>query len=79
MIIPDCCTNVQTQTLSIEENNDFQSSVKLIPKIRGFKIAFLNITSLYKHIDELRICTNDRQVDILAVNETRLERIFQKN
>ena len=66
MIIPDRCTNVRTQTLSIEENNDFQSSVKLIPKTRGFKmIEFLNITSLYKHIDALRICTNEREVDIL--------------
>ena len=78
MILPDRCTNVQTQALSIEENNDFQSSVKLIPKTHGFKIAFLNITSLYKHIDELRICTNDREVDILAVNETRLEPDFPK-
>ena len=78
MIIPDCCTNVQTQTLSIEENNDFQSSVKLILKTRGFKIAFLTITSLYKHIDELRICTNNGEVDILAINETRLEPDFPK-
>ena len=33
---------------------------------------------MYKHIDELRICTNDREVDILAVNETRLEPDFPK-
>ena len=49
-----------------------QSPVKLIPKNRGFKIACLNITSLHKHIDELRICLNDREVDTLAINETRL-------
>ena len=51
-------------------NNDLHSPEKLIPKNRGFKIiACLNITSLYKHIDELRICLNDREVDILAINE----------
>ena len=38
----------------------------------------MNITSLYKHIGELRICTNDREVLILAVNETRLEPDFPK-
>ena len=53
-------------------NNDLQSPEKLIPKNRGFKIACLNITSRYKHIDELRICLNDREVDTLAINETRL-------
>ena len=55
-----------------------QSSKKLIPKNRGFKIACLNISSLYKHIDELRICLNDREVDILAINETRLGPDFRK-
>jgi exonuclease III len=50
----------------------------LIPKNRGLKIACLNITSLNKHIDELRICLNDREADILAINETRLEPDFPK-
>ena len=72
VIAPDHCNNVQ------EENNDLQSPENLIPKNRGFKIACLNITSLHKHIDELRICLNDREVDILAINETRLDSDFPK-
>ncbi len=76
MITPDRCYNVQAQVPIIEENNNLQSHVKLIPKNRGFKMACLNITSLHKHIDELRICLNDREVDILAINETRLEPDF---
>ena len=78
MITPDRCYNVQAQVPIIEENNNLQSHVKLIPKNRGFKIACLNITSLHKHIDELRICLNDREVDILAINETRLDPDFPK-
>ena len=44
-----------------------------IPSIRGFKIAALNIASLYKHIDQLRIYMSAKSVDILAINETRLD------
>ena len=43
-----------------------------MPKCRGFKMASLNITSLLKHIDELRVFLNDQNVDVLAINETRL-------
>ena len=39
----------------------------------GFKLASLNITSLPKHIDELRILLADRSIDILAINKTRLD------
>ena len=38
----------------------------------GFKLAFLNITSLPKHIDDMRMLLADRSIDILAINETRL-------
>ena len=40
-----------------------------IPKGRGFKIASLNITSLLKHLDELRILLNYDCIDLLAINE----------
>ena len=43
-----------------------------MPKCRGFKMASLNITSLLKHIDELRVFLNDQNIDVLAINETRL-------
>ena len=33
----------------------------------------LHITSLVKHIDELRICMKDREIDVLAINETRMD------
>lgn len=56
-------------------NNVSQSGPYNIPSLRtrGFKVASLNITSLIKHIDELRIFMFDQVLDILAINETRLD------
>ena len=48
-------------------------SDNLISKTRVFKLASLSITSLVKHIDELRVYTSDQELDILAINETRLD------
>lgn len=36
-------------------------------------MASLNIASLLKHIDELRVLMSDQTLDVLAVNETRLD------
>ena len=44
-----------------------------LSKNRGFKLAALNITSILGHIEELRIYMNSKCIDILAVNETRLD------
>ena len=44
----------------------------LVPQTRGFKIASLNIASLPAHIDELRLFMADKNLDVLAINETRL-------
>ena len=41
---------------------------------RGFKMAFLNIVSLPKHVDELRISDiTFPHFDLLALSETRLD------
>ena len=44
-----------------------------MPTSRGFKMAFVNITSLTKYIDELRILMIDKIPDVLAINETHLD------
>jgi exonuclease III len=36
-------------------------------------MASLNITSLLKHLDELKILLNYNPIDVLAINETRLD------
>ena len=43
------------------------------PNIKGFKMGMLNIVSLPKHIDEIRIISDDQYFDVLALNETRLD------
>jgi hypothetical protein len=43
-------------------------------KVIGFRMAMLNIASLPKHIDEVRILLATSKFDILAINETRLDR-----
>ena len=40
-------------------NTDFN-----LPKLRGFKIAFLNIASLPKHIDEIRLNMQNQYLDV---------------
>jgi exonuclease III len=44
-----------------------------MPNVRGFKIASLNIASLPKHIDELRIVMSNNDIDVLANNESRMD------
>ncbi|XP_073245687.1 uncharacterized protein [Porites lutea] len=55
--------------------DSFESTIlsDFLPSGRGFKIAGLNINSLTKHIDELRILLADRSIDILSINETKLD------
>ena len=42
-------------------------------KTKGFKIAHLNIRSLIKNIDQLRIYIHTQQFDIISINETWLD------
>ena len=58
------------------QNIDLVESTNLsyfLPSGRGFKIAGLNINSLSKHIDELRILLADCSIDILSINKTKLD------
>ena len=41
--------------------------------LQGFVMAHLNIASLPKHIDELRLQLTKKPLDILSINETRLD------
>jgi hypothetical protein len=45
----------------------------LLPTIRGFKIASLNITSLPKHIDELRVAMKDNEIDTMFLQLMKAE------
>ena len=47
-----------------------------LSKLKGFKIASLNIVSLPLHIDELLVSLQSEPVDIIALSETRLDKNF---
>ena len=76
-------SNVSTNLLDhvlMNENNHtpsptatFSNTCYSLPPGRGFKIASLNINSLTKHIDELRIILDYNSIDILSLNETKLD------
>ena len=46
---------------------------KITPEIRGFKIAVLNVNSLAKHINELKVFMANNALDVLAINESKLD------
>ena len=47
-----------------------------LPKLKGFKIAFVNIVSLPKCLDELHLRMQSQTLDVLALSETRLDNTF---
>ena len=53
--------------------NVIPNSIPSCIKTRGFKMAFLNIVSLPKHVGELRISELFFHFDLLALNETRVD------
>ena len=46
---------------------------------RGFTMASLNINSLLAHIDELRLLVHDSNIDVLTINETKLDATVSDN
>ena len=67
---------------NLDEKNvgsDFSTCFKLVPKTRGFKMAFLNIASLPMKIDEIRLSRPSKHIDLFALNETRLDSTITDN
>ena len=51
----------------------------MLPSQRGFKLASLNINKLITHIDQLRILLVHNKIDILSINETKLNETIRDN
>ena len=77
--VPQSCeTHDETQGRvdNMSGNNmssDFFTTLSSIPNERGFKMAFLNIVSLPKKIDEINCSMANKFIDLIAFNETRLD------
>ena len=65
-----CVTSQKTAAKETTSHNDASENRNpmIVPKGRSFKMACLNITSLTKHIDEVRTVLSNQCVDILAIN-----------
>ena len=73
-----CETHDETQARvddmsSNSVSGDFLKTLSSIPNERGFKMAFLNIVSLPKNIDEINFSMTNKFIDLIAFNETRLD------
>ncbi|XP_028416157.1 uncharacterized protein LOC114539748 [Dendronephthya gigantea] len=63
--------NSKTEVHNCEPNSNAN---KLKPfKLKGFTIALLNIRSLVKNLDQLRLYLLNQQFDVICINETRLD------
>ncbi|CAB4008485.1 Hypothetical predicted protein [Paramuricea clavata] len=50
-----------------------ENSITFLQSLKGFRVGHLNIASLVKHVDELKIYLEKEPLDVLSINETRLD------
>ena len=60
------------ESLSGSESIKYSCLVQ-IKNFKGFKIASLNINRLLTHIDELRLILSKSDIDVFAINETKID------
>ena len=68
--------NISNSTIESGEGSASENSSIAdldISKIKGLKIASLNVNSLMKHIDEIRVMLINYPFDILAISETKID------
>ena len=65
--MPGANHEISAASLSLSNASSF------LPAKPGFKMACLNINSLVKHVDELRVLLSKFSVDVLSINETKLD------
>ena len=67
----DCAQSVSISSLTYS-NSDKVNIVNNVFR-KGLTMASLNINSLLAHIDDLRVIIDNSNIDILAINETKLD------
>ena len=65
--------------MSGKSNTINSQLLKEINSTKGFKMANLNINSLLKSIDQLRVILVNTSLDILAINETKIDDSVSSN
>ena len=66
---------------NFQVNNQTSDFTNKLPsqKLTGFKLGHLNIASLMNHIDKFRIFVREQKLDILSINEARLDNTIHNN
>jgi hypothetical protein len=74
---PETYITLQENTEIFSQHGSTGDSRKVplhsIANIKGFKLACNNINSLYKHIDEIRYILMSSPLEVLAINESKLD------
>ena len=50
------------------------NAIDILQKLKGFRLGHLNITSLTEYIDQLQLYLHNEPLDVLSINETRLDK-----
>ena len=72
-------TSCETAVTYDRQQNSANQSTLTLPKTRRFKLSSLNVRSLKKHIDEVKVLLFDISIDVLAINETRFDSTISDN
>ena len=67
-------TNAVPTQRKIRNTEESHEPTSVLPSQRGFKLASLNINKLITHIDEAH-----NEIDILSINETKLDETISDN
>ena len=86
-VVADSQSNNNTKLITVNNkkdgshhtSSDFQNKFNSIPTQRGLKMSCLNIVSLTNKFDEVEYLLSDQLLDIMALNETRLDETITDN
>jgi len=75
--IPNSSGSMENSNRELAYDGTSESDLTFsLPKLKGFKIACINVVSLPKYLDELRLRMQSQTLDKLALSETRLDNTF---
>ena len=67
-------TEIEPKGLNSAEKNSHQieseNNIRYLNSLKGFRVGHLNIASLVKPVDELKVYFEREPLDVLSINET---------
>jgi hypothetical protein len=75
-LVPTNKSAIEPDNESVSMKSTFQSIDFNFSNLKGLKITNLNVNSLLKHIEEIRLLLSDTPFDILAINESKVDSLI---